>query len=51
MIIGILFDLIHYLIGFIVLFIIVYLLIQTHNYFSKNNMPLEYFGIRNTTTT
>ena len=35
------FDIIHYLIGFIILSFLIWLLIQTHNYFSKNNIPFE----------
>ena len=35
------FDMIHYLIGFIILGVLIWLLIQTHNYFSKNNVPVE----------
>jgi hypothetical protein len=35
------FDMIHYLIGFIILGCLLWLLIQTHNYFSKDNMPIE----------
>jgi len=35
------FDIIHYLIGFIILGFLIWLLIQTHNYFSKNNIPFE----------
>jgi uncharacterized membrane protein YdcZ (DUF606 family) len=31
------FDLIHYLIGIIILVSLLWLLIQTHNYFSKDN--------------
>jgi hypothetical protein len=37
------FDIIHYLIGFIILSFLIWLLIQTHNYFSKNNIPIETF--------
>lgn len=35
------FDMIHYLIGFIILGVLLWLLIQTHNYLSKNNVPIE----------
>lgn len=35
------FDMIHYLIGFIILGFLIWLLIQTHNYFSKDNIPIE----------
>ena len=35
------FDIIHYLIGFIILAFLIWVIIQTHNYFSKNNIPLE----------
>ena len=37
------FDMIHYLIGFIILGFLIWLLTQTHNYFSKDNIPLETF--------
>jgi large-conductance mechanosensitive channel len=37
------FDIIHYLIGFIILAFLIWLIIQTHNYFSKNNIPIETF--------
>jgi large-conductance mechanosensitive channel len=35
------FDMIHYLIGFIILGFLIWLLIQTHNYFSKDNIQIE----------
>ena len=35
------FDMIHYLIGFIILAFLIWLIIQTHNYFSKDNIPIE----------
>jgi len=35
------FDMTHYLIGFIILGFFIWLLIQTHNYFSQNNIPIE----------
>ena len=35
------FDLFHYLIGFLIVGLLVYLLIQIHNYFSKDNIPIE----------
>jgi hypothetical protein len=35
------FDIIHYLIGFIILGFLIWLLIQTHNYFSQNNISIE----------
>jgi hypothetical protein len=34
-------DLIHYLIGFIILGFLIWLMIQIHNYFSKDNIPIE----------
>lgn len=34
------FDIIHYLIGIIILAFLVWVLIQTHNYFSKNNIVI-----------
>lgn len=34
-------DMIHYLIGFIFLGLFLWLIIQTHNYMSKDNIPLE----------
>jgi large-conductance mechanosensitive channel len=37
------FDIIHYLIGFIILAFLIWLIIQTHNYFSKNNIQIETF--------
>jgi len=37
------FDIIHYLIGIIILVSLLWLLIQTHNYFSRNNTPIEKF--------
>jgi len=41
--IDIMFDMMHYLIGFIILAFVIWLLIKTHNYFSRNNIPLETF--------
>ena len=35
------FDMIHYLIGFIILGFLIWTIIQVHNYFSQNNIPLE----------
>jgi len=35
------FDIIHYLIGFIILGFLICLMIQIHNFFSKNNIPIE----------
>jgi len=35
------FDMVHYLIGFIILGLLIWLLIQIHNYFSQNNIPIE----------
>lgn len=35
------FDMIHYLIGFIILAFLIWLIVQTHNYFSKNNKSIE----------
>lgn len=34
-------DAIHYLIGLIIVAFLVWTLIQIHNYFSKDNIPLE----------
>jgi len=34
------FDLIHYLIGYLILAFLLWILIQTHNYFSKHNIPI-----------
>ena len=42
------FDLIHYLIGIIILVCILWLIIQTHNYFSKNNVVLNGFKNKKT---
>lgn len=33
-------DLFHYLIGLIIVFTILWFLIQVHNYFSKDNIPI-----------
>jgi large-conductance mechanosensitive channel len=35
------FDMIHYLIGFIILAFLIWLIVQIHNYFSRNNTPIE----------
>jgi hypothetical protein len=35
------FDMIHYLIGFIIVFFLIWVIILTHNYFSKDNIPIE----------
>ena len=35
------FDMFHYLIGFLILAFLIWALIQTHNYFSKDNIPIE----------
>ncbi len=35
------FDMIHYLIGFIILGFLIWLIIQCHNYFSKDNISIE----------
>ncbi len=35
------FDMIHYLIGLIILSALLWLIIYTHNYFSKDNVPIE----------
>jgi len=34
-------DAIHYLIGFLFLAVVLWVMIQTHNYFSKNNKTIE----------
>lgn len=34
------FDMIHYLIGFIILTFLLWSIIQMHNYFSKDNIPI-----------
>jgi|Laugresu1bdmlbdd_1035124.scaffolds.fasta_scaffold01232_5 hypothetical protein len=44
------FDIIHYLIGFIILSFLIWLLIQTHNYFSKNNIPIKTETFKNKKT-
>jgi hypothetical protein len=36
------FDIIHYLIGIIILVFLLWAIIQTHNYFSKDNIKLEH---------
>ncbi len=43
-----LFDLIHYLIGIIIVFFLVWALIQVHNHFSKNNVPIPNQTLNNT---
>jgi hypothetical protein len=35
------FDIIHYLIGFIIVSLLVWIIIRIHNYFSKDNIPIE----------
>ena len=35
------FDIFHYLIGIIILSFLIFILIQIHNYFSKNNISFE----------
>ena len=35
------FDMFHYLIGFIILGFLIWLIIQIHNYFSKDNISIE----------
>ncbi len=35
------FDLIHYLIGLIIVSLLLCILIKTHNYFSKDNVPIN----------
>jgi hypothetical protein len=35
------FDIIHYLIGLLIVGLLVWSLIQIHNYFSKDNIPIE----------
>lgn len=35
------FDLIHYLISIIILCVFLWIIIQTHNYFSKDNIPIS----------
>ena len=34
-------DGLHYLIGLIIVAIIIYIVIQLHNYFSKDNIPIK----------
>jgi large-conductance mechanosensitive channel len=34
-------DGLHYLIGIIIVAIIIYIVIQLHNHFSKNNVPIK----------
>jgi hypothetical protein len=34
-------DWFHYLIGFLIVGFLIWLLVQIHNYFSKDNVPLE----------
>jgi cell division septal protein FtsQ len=45
------FDLIHYLIGIIILVFILWLLIQTHNYFSKDNIRIANTNTSTSTST
>ena len=35
------FDIFHYLVGFIILGFLIWILIQIHNYFSKDNISIE----------
>lgn len=35
------FDMIHYLIGFIILGFLLWIIIIAHNYFSKDNIPID----------
>jgi hypothetical protein len=42
------FDIIHYLISIIILVCLLWLLIQTHNYFSKDNNVFETLKNKNT---
>jgi hypothetical protein len=35
------FDLLHYLIGLFIVCLLVWVIIQTHTYFSKDNIPLD----------
>ena len=35
-------DLIHYLIGLLIVGFLIWVLIQTHNYFSKDNGPIPF---------
>lgn len=35
------FSIIHTLIGFIILAFLLWILIQTHNFFSKDNIPIQ----------
>jgi len=37
------FDMIHYLIGFIILWLLLWAIIIAHNYFSKDNIPIDAF--------
>ena len=41
------FDLIHYLIGLFIVGFLVWLLIRTHEYFSKNNVPIVTESFKN----
>ena len=34
-------DMLHYLIGFIILGFLIWVIIQTHNYFSNDNIQIE----------
>lgn len=36
------FDMIHYLIGLLILAFLIWTLIQIHNYFSKDNIPIAF---------
>lgn len=36
------FDIIHYSIGFIIVSLLLWVIIQTHNYFSKDNVPIAF---------
>jgi hypothetical protein len=35
------FDIIHYLIGLIILGVLIWVIVEIHNYFSKDNIPIE----------
>jgi hypothetical protein len=35
------FDMLHYFIGFIILAFLIWFIIQVHNYFSKDNIPID----------
>lgn len=42
-------DMFHYFLGFVFLALCLWVIIQTHNYFSKHNTPIEVLRAQNST--